>query len=518
MSKLKHICAAVCLAALVVPARAENLRVAYDTEWSALDPHYHTFPYNISISHNFFDALVTTDAALRPSPALAESWQALDANTWEFRLREGVRFSDGAALGPDDVIASIRRIPLVPNSPGPLTPYVRTVSTIEAKDAHTLILRTSEPTPFLPALLANVFIIPARLAGATTAQFNSGEAVIGSGPYRFVSYARGDRLTVARNDTYWGRRPDWDRVEIRIMTNAPSREAALLAHDVDFIINPSPSSAATLAANPGVVLYKVASTRITYLQMNQEATVLPDLKGTGGRNPFADARVRRAISLAIPRPAITTRVLEELAMPAGQIIAPGQFGFDPSIAVEGPDPEAARRLLAEAGWGSGFEVSLATPSDRNLNGTQVAQAIAAALTRIGIRTSVNAAPLEVYISSWRKGTYSMYMHGAGPVPVAALLLPQMVGTKDPKTAFGVSNESGFSNPALDEVMRTAFREIDAGKREALLQQAARGIRDETAIVPLHHEFVLWASRRGLAFQPRPDSLTYLDDITPTAAR
>jgi peptide/nickel transport system substrate-binding protein len=143
----------------------------------------------------------------------------------------------------------------------------------------------------------------------------------------------------------------------------------------------------------------------------------------------------------------------------------------------------------------------------------VAQAIAAALTRIGIRTTVDAAPLSVYITNWRKGVYSLYMHGAGPQPVAALLVPQLAGTKDAKTAFGVSNESLYSNPALDEVMRAAFREIDDGKREALLQQAARTIRDETAIVPLHHEFVVWASRRGLAFVPRSDSLTFIEDIT-----
>ena len=516
MIGLKGFCVAVGLAVPGLPAHAATLQVAFDTEWSSLDPHYHAFPYNLSMAHNLFDALTTTDAELRPGPALAESWKAVDANTWEFRLREGVKFADGSPLTPADIIASFKRVPTVPNSPGPITPYVRPIASLEARDGRTLVVHTSEPTPFLPELLSNVYIIPARLAGATTAQFNTGEAAIGSGPYRFVSYARGDRLTLARNEAYWGKRPDWDRAEIRVMTNAASREAALLAHDVDFIINPSPASAATLAGNKAVALYKVASTRITYLQMNQGATVLPDLKGTGGRNPFADARVRRAVSLAIPRQAIAERVLEGLALPAGQMVAPGQFGFDPSIIVDRPDPEAARRLLAEAGWSGGFEVALSTPSDRNLNGTQVAQAIAGALTRIGIRTSVNAAPLEVYIANWRKGIYSLYMHGAGPQPVAALLVPQMAGTKDMKTAFGVSNESGFSDPALDEVMRAAFREIDNAKREALLQQAARGIRDATAIVPLHHEFVLWATRPGLAFQPRPDSLTYLENITPVA--
>jgi peptide/nickel transport system substrate-binding protein len=160
-------------------------------------------------------------------------------------------------------------------------------------------------------------------------------------------------------------------------------------------------------------------------------------------------------------------------------------------------------------------VALSTPGDRNLNGTQVAQAIAGALSRIGIRTTVNAVPLEVYLSGWRKNTFSMILHGAGPQPVAALLVPQMVGTKDPKTALGVSNESGYGNAALDAIMRGAFAEIDDGKRAEGLRAAARIVRGETAIVPLHHEFVMWASRPGLGFAPRMDSLTFVQDVTVT---
>ncbi len=505
-------------AALLLPAatpRAETLRAAFDTEWTALDPHYHAFPYNLSIAMTVFEALTNTNAALAPTPSLALSWQATDPQTWTLRLRPDAKFSDGTPLTAADAIASLQRVPKVPNSPGPLTPYVRPIVAMEAPDPQTLVLHTSEPTPFLPALLANVAIIPARLAAATTGQFNTGEAMIGSGPYRFLRYARGDRLELARNDSFAGRRPDWDRVEIHVVTNAAAREAGLLAHDLDFIINPSPSSAATLAQNKAVVLHKVASTRITYLQFHQGPAVLADMKGTNGRNPFADARVRRAVSLAIPREAITSRVLEGLAIPAGQMIAPGQFGFDPSIAVAPADADAAKRLLAEAGWAEGFEVALSTPADRNLNGTQVAQAIAGALTRIGIRTTLNAVPLEVYLSGWRKGNFSLIMHGAGPQPVAALLVPQLAGTKDPKTAFGVSNESFYSNPALDTLMRAAFAEIDDAKREDGLRRAARIIRDETAIVPLHHEFVLWASRPGIGFTPRMDSLTFMQDVTIT---
>jgi peptide/nickel transport system substrate-binding protein len=187
--------------------------------------------------------------------------------------------------------------------------------------------------------------------------------------------------------------------------------------------------------------------------------------------------------------------------------------FD-ALTVEPQDLDAARRLLIEAGYANGFEFRISTPADRNMNGRRVTETIAAQLTRIGIRTNVNAVPLNVWLAEWRRGQYSAIMHGAGPVPVPWTLLPQMVATKDTAAGLGASNESFYSNAEFDRLVKAALGEIDQGKREALLHQAARIVRHETAVIALHHEAALWASRAGLNFTARSDTLTYVTDIAP----
>ena len=506
------------LAALpgALPAWAQfpPLRVAFDAEWTSLDPHFHSFPYNLSVAHHLFDALVEHDADQQVIPRLATRWEAVEPNRWRFHLRGDAVFADGSPVTAADVIASIERIRLIKNSPGPLTGTIRPITAVTAPDARTVEFTTSEPTPALPALLTAVYIVPARLRDAPTEAFNSGEAQLGSGPFRFAAYRRGDRLELTRNTRHWDAPAAWERVELRIIPNTAGREAALLAGDVDFIVNPSTTGLERLSRDPAIAVHRATSTRITYLQVHQGPQPLADMTGTGGRNPFADPRVRRAASLAIPREALVTRGLDGLAVSASQIVPPGQSGYDATLAVEAADPEAARRLMAEAGWAGGFDVRLSTPSDRNLNGRRIAEAIGASLTRIGIRVAVNAVPLSVWAAEWRRGLYSMVMHGAGPVPVTWTLVPQMVGTKDMAGGFGPSNESGYSNPALDAVMRRALGEIDSGRREALLHEAARTVRAEAAIVPLYHEAALWASRAGLGFAARADTLTYADAIRP----
>jgi peptide/nickel transport system substrate-binding protein len=512
MKKLLASVAALALCA--APVHAQTARVAFDAEWTSLDPHFHSFPYNLSVAYHLFDSLTGHDADQKPVPRLAESWEATDTDRWVFRLRGDARFLDGTPVTAADVAASIARIRAVRGSPGSLIPIVRTISAIETPDPRTVVIRTSEPTPALPSLLTSVFVAPARLSEAPAEDFNSGAAQQGSGPFRFVAYRRGDRLELARNPNHWAGAVPWERAELRIVTNAAAREAGLLAGDLDLIVNPPTVGIERLARDPRFAVHRAISTRITYLQVHQGERPLADMTGTDGRNPFADARVRRAVSLAIPREAIVARVLDGLAVPASQIIPPGQSGFDETLRVEPVDIEAARRLMAEAGWANGFGVRFSTPSDRNLNGRRVAEAIAASLTRIGIRTEVNAVPLSVYVAEWRRGVYSMVMHGAGPVPVTWTLVPQLAGTKDIPGGFGPSNESFYSNAALDRLMRAALGEIDTPRREAMLQEAARTIRAETAIVPLHHEAALWASRAGLSFAARADTLTYVTDLRP----
>jgi peptide/nickel transport system substrate-binding protein len=500
--------------AMTSPAVTQTVTMGFDSEWSAVDPHFHTFPQNLSIAHNVFDALVEADPKSELKPKLALSWQALDDRTWEFKLRPGVKFHDGSDFSAQDVAASIARVRKVPNSPGPLTPQVRAIASWEIKDPLTIVFKLSQPEPILPTLLTDIYIIPAKLAEATTEEFNSGKAMIGTGAYKFVRWARGDRVSLERNDTYWGGKPAWAKVDIRVLTNTASREAALLSGEVDFIQNPSTTSLKRLQDNPKLVVHKAPSTRITYLQVHQGPEPKPDTKAPGGKNPFTDSRVRKAMSLAIPREILAERVMDGLSLPASQLVPPGQPGHNPGLVVDPYDLVQAKRLLAEAGYPQGFETTFSTPNDRNINGVKIAETIAASFARIGIKTNVNAIPLNVYISEWRKQSYGFVMHGAGPPPATILLLPQLAGTKG-KAELGRSNESFYSNEKLDELLMKVGSEIDARKADAYVRAATVIIHNETAILPLHHEIVVWASRKGLEFQARADARTWATALKPS---
>lgn len=490
----------------------DELRIAAATEWLALDPHFHVFPANLSIAHHMFDALTVTDRAGRARPRLAASWTPIGTEGWRFELDPRARFADGAPVTSADVAASIARIPKVPNTTGPLTPMVRPIAAVETPDARTVILRTAAAAPLLPIYLSAVYVIPARLADETTERFNTGEALVGSGPFRFAGWARGDRLTLERRDDHWAGPSEWRRVVYRVMTNPASREAALLARDVDFIQTPSTASMARLRREQGLAVFQAPSTRLTYVQFHQGAEALADTTAAGGRNPFADSRVRRAFSMCIPRQAIAERVMEGLSEPAGQIVAPGQFGFRRDLGIEAFDTARAQALLAEAGYPNGFETTLSTPNDRNVNGVQIAQAIAQSALRANIKVNVNAVPLNVWLPQWRAGRYSILLHGFGP-PVESLQpVAALAHTKNMNAGLGVSNEAGYSNPTLDRIIAAALSEIDDAKRESLMLEAAGIVRETTAVVPLHHETIVYAGRSTLAHDARGDERLYAVEI------
>jgi peptide/nickel transport system substrate-binding protein len=228
--------AAATLCFATAPALAQRtLTIGASSAPTGMDPHFHSSNMNNAQLRQIFDLLIDLDSAGRFQPRLAESWRAIDDRTWEFRLREGVRFHDGTPFTAEDVAFSYARVPTVPNSPGPFTPAVRLISRVEVVDPRTIRFHTREPHPFLEHDVAAVFILSRTVhATATLADFNAGRAMIGTGGYRFVSYAIGERLEIARNPDTWGPPQPWERVVTRVIPNAGARSASLLSGDVDW--------------------------------------------------------------------------------------------------------------------------------------------------------------------------------------------------------------------------------------------------------------------------------------------
>ncbi|CAB3825894.1 Glutathione-binding protein GsiB [Achromobacter anxifer] len=494
-------------------AMARDLVIALKTEPSSMDPQYHALTPNTQISQTIFDTLVATDAQLKPQPSLAESW-TVDGKVWTFKLRPNVKFSDGSPFTADDVVFTYARVPKVPNSPSPFTLYLSSVEKTEAVDPQTVRITTKDVAPNLLVNLAQLPIMSKKAAsgpaaeGKTTTELNSGDGLVGTGPYKFVSWKRGAEFVLARNDNYWGKKPEWDRVVYRPISNAAARVAALLAGDVDMIEDPPTDDLPKLKGDKKLYVEETPSVRVVYVALDQFAEPSPGIQGTE-KNPMKDKRVREALSLAINRDALVERVMGGVALPAGNLLPYPMFGSSKEHAkAPKADVEKAKALLKEAGYPNGFSITLGSPSGRYVNDSKVAQAIASMWTRIGVKTSVDAMAPPVFFKNRDSYAFSAYLAGwsvtSGEMSNA---LTSLLVTRNPEAGLGTTNRSRYSNPKMDELVKEASSTMDDAKRAELLSKASNIAMDDYAMLPVHFELSVWAMKNDIRYQGRPDQVT-----------
>jgi peptide/nickel transport system substrate-binding protein len=493
-----------CLAVAPV-AKAENvLRVGTGGAFTSLDPHYHNLVPNNTLADYIFGAIISLDGQFKPVPNFAESWRVVDDHTWEFKLRPGLKFSDGTPLTPDDIIFSYARIPTILNSPSSFNQAVNPIERIEVVDPLTLRMHTKEPQPLLPYYLASARIVSKHAAeGATTADFNSGKAAIGAGPYKVEQIVLGDRVVLVRNENYWGPRPYWDRVIYRLIANDAARTAAMLSGDVDIIDQVSTRDVATLRSNPNLVIRSPAGIRLIYLYMDTEREPTPQATDANGqrlaRNPLRDVRVRRALSLAINREGIRTQIMDGFAVPSGQIMPEGAVGYTPDLRPDPYDPARARALLAEAGYPQGFGLTLNGPNDRYVNDRPIEEAVAQMWTRIGVKTTVASVPSSVFFAGRVRDEYTVELAGwASDTGEASSNLLNFFASSNPEKGRGtVLRRSHFGRPEIDAVIEKSLATFDPEERERLYIEATKMAMAEQAIIPLHFQVNIFAMRKGI---------------------
>jgi peptide/nickel transport system substrate-binding protein len=509
---------ALLLPATALPAQAEPLSMAVSAPPASIDPHYYTLTPSIMLSHHMFEALVKRDPNSRVEPSLAESWKLVDETTWEFKLRAGVKFHDGSDFTAEDVVFSLKRVPTV-QSPSSFSVYTRAITGVEVVDPLTIRFKTASAYPLLPNDLAQIFIVPHVIGGdVPSSDFNSGKAAIGTGPYRFESYEPNSRVVMTRNDSYWGTKPAWDRVNYRIITNSGARVAALLAGDVALIDNVPTADVAQMRNNDRITLSEGTSLRLIFLGLDTlRDTNTPDVRGPNGealtKNPLQDRRVREALSIGINRPAIAQRVMENVAVPAGQFMPEGSFGYNPAIPVPRFDVDGAKKLLAEAGYPNGLTITLRGPNDRYINDARILQVIAQMWERIGVKTQVDATPLATLIGRLNRFEASAYLLGwSNSTGEPSTSLRAVMGSRDQATGLGLSNYGRYSNPRVDSIAAEAMRTLSDAPREKLMQEAMKVAMEDVAIIPLHTQKSVWATRRGLIYTPRVDEETLATEI------
>tara|TARA_E500000331_G_scaffold357654_1_gene420218 strand:+ start:1655 stop:3244 length:1590 start_codon:yes stop_codon:yes gene_type:complete len=505
--------------------KAQTLRIGLGTEPTSIDPHYHNLGPNNQIAQHFFSRLIEQDEKQRLMPGLAKSWKAINDTTWEFKLRKGVKFHDGSSFNADDILFSMERGANQPNAKSSFKLYTHGGSKNFIKvDDYTIRVTTPRPYPLMPTDLSNVHIVSKKVGDKLEGDFNNGSVAHGTGPYKLVKWIKGEVLEMVRNDNYYGQKPYWQRVIIKPIKSAPSRLAALLAGDVDFIDQVPTIDIAKLKKNPKIQLSQGVSNRIIYLHMDQYRDTGQYIKGHDGsniKNPFKDVRVRRAISKAINRDLIVARVMEGVAIKAGQLLPEGFFGRSSKLEPEAYDPEGAKKLLTQAGYPNGFVTTLHGPNNRYINDAKIVEAIAQMLTRIGIKTTPDTMPKSVYFKraknrgpkkppefnfvlvGWGSGT------GEPSSPLRSLL-----GTYSKEKGWGSSNRGLHSNTEMDKILGDALATVNDKKRSALLARATEiGIGEDQGIIPLHYQVNTWAAKKGLSFKARTDERTVAFDIT-----
>jgi peptide/nickel transport system substrate-binding protein len=511
--------AAAGIALFAGAAQSQTLRMGVGAQITSTDPHFHNISPNNAFASMVFDNLIETDDRARVRPGLAESWRPVGEDVWEFRLRRGVRFHNGSDFTAEDVAFTLERIPTVVNSPGSFRTYTQAIKGVEIVDDHTIRFRTNGPAPVLPNDIAMVPMLDRQThQGATTEDFNSGRVAIGTGPYRMTMHRPGDRIELQRNESYWGGRPQWASIDYRMITNDAARTAAILAGDVDFIDQVPTTDVERLRRTPRITLSEIDSMRFIYFAMDHMRTgSSPFITDNDGRpldrNPLKDVRVRRALSLAIDRAAIVSRVMEGAAAATVQVMPEGAFGYTPDLTVPAVDIEGAKRLLAEAGYPNGFRITLHGPNDRYPNDGRIAQAVGQMWTRIGVRTQVEVAPFASFVARASRQEFSAFLVSWGTStgePLASLR--SVIATYNRERGTGSVNRGRYSNPDFDAVLLRASRELDAPRREALLQEATRIAINDQGIIPSHLQKNIWAMRPGFAHTPRVDERTRAQDV------
>jgi peptide/nickel transport system substrate-binding protein len=503
---LKALCAAA-LAAMVMaaPAGAKTFRWANEGDVDSLDPFVRQEVFLLSFDSNIYEPLVRRDRNLRLEPALATHWSQPASDVWRFTLRQGVAFQDGTPFGADDVLFSYDRAIAAGSR---ISSAVATIKEARKLDDHTIEFVTNGPDPLLPEEIA-IWDMMSKVwceknDAARAADIAKGDEnyatnhANGTGPFMLGERRPGVQTVLTKNPAWWDRpEHNLDRVVFRPIADPDARAAALLAGDIDMIYGVPSQAIESIAKAPHLRLIQGPELRTIYLglALGRGQLLMSSVKG---KNPFQDIRVRRAFYQAIDEDAIKSKVMRGFAVPTALMVAPGVNGFDPTLnkRLLPYDPEAAKKLLTQAGYPDGFEVGMDCPSDRYVNDEGICDAIVAMLAKIGVKVDALIQTRAKYFAKVL-GNYNtdIFLLGWAPTGTedAQDMLTNVLATRG-GNGRGDFNAGGYSNPALDTLIDKIQIETDKDRRHAMLREALKLIKEDIPTIPLHQQVLVWAAR------------------------
>ncbi|SEE83652.1 peptide/nickel transport system substrate-binding protein [Rhizobiales bacterium GAS191] len=492
------------LAAAGAKTEAKTLKWGSPREIVSLDPDSYGDTFTLAVLNHVYEGLVRYTGDLKIEPALATSWETVSPTLWRFKLRQGVKFHNGAPFTADDVIASLDR---VTDEASPLKGNLPAYKSARKIDDYTVEIEVNGPYPLLLNDLTNIYVFSKKwlVDNNSLKPTDAGKGVEGyatnnengTGPFT-VESRRADAKTVLVQNKDWWDKPvhNIDRVEFTPITSAATRVAALISGEVDFTNAAPLQDLQRLAAAPEVKVLQTNELRTVWFAFNMRDKLVES--DVTGKNPFKDQRVREALYRAIDIDAVQKRAMRGLSRNTGSIVAPAIPGYVPELDKRLPfDLEAAKKQLAEAGYPNGFSFLMNCNTDSLVNEEEFCQAVASMWARAGLKPNLDMAPRSQQTPKRVKGEFDLISFGWANEPMidAYSVLIQVLHSKS--GTGGVFNWGSWGDPRIDELTDKAGIELDTAKRIPLMTKALQIVKDETLAIPLHQQPMAWAMRSSV---------------------
>ena len=507
---------AATLGLAALSADAVTLRWAGRGDMQTTDPHSQNEGLTNNINSLIYEFLVNRDKQLGLGPALAESWTQVNPTTWRFKLRPGVKFHDGTPFTADDVVFSYERAKADSSQ---LRAYANAAGTPKKIDDLTVEFVTNGPNPIMLEHLATINIMSKAWCEKNKCQkpqnFAAKEDMItareanGTGPYSLVSRQPDVKTVLKRNPNWWGIKAgqfegNIDDVVYTPIVSDATRVAALISGEVDLINDPPPQDVPRLSQTPNIKVIEGVENRIVFIGMDQARDELL-YSNVKGKNPFKDVRVRQALYHAVDIDAINKNTMRGLSKPTGAIL-PSPKTSTPDIERRLPyDREKAKKLLADAGYPNGFEVTLDCPNNRYVNDERICQALAAMWSQVGVATKVNAMPRALYFPKLEKTDTSLYMLGWGGASTDGIFTLQPVLSSYNGKGDGDFNYGRYTNAKVNDLTAKVKVDMNQEQRLGMIRDALLAQNAEVNLIPLHRQVIPWASSSKVTVIHRADN-------------
>ena len=500
---------------------AKTLKWATRGDVQTLDPYSQNELLTNNIANLIHGFLVERQRDSTIGPSLATSWTVVNETTWRFTLRKGVRFHDGAPFTADDVVFSVERARTPPSQ---LAQYARALGAVTKIDDYTVEFKQDRPNPLLLQHLNTIYIMNKAWCIAHHAEkpldFKAKEETFasrnanGTGPYMLKSREIGVKTVLVRNPNWWG--PNEGNVTELVYTPIGSdatRMAALLSGEIDLVTDPAPQDIARLQGSSDFKVLSGLENRVVFFGFDQFRDALEGSNVTD-RNPFKDRRVREAFYKAIDVDALQTKIMRGQSVATACMTTAPEGCFDASLEKHPPvDVAGAKKLMAEAGYPNGFELTLDCPNDRYINDRDLCIAAVGMLARIGVTLKVNAIPKALYFPKIEKNETSLYLLGwGGSITDAQIIMDPILHSKDAVTQKGAYNYGRFSDPELDRLIDASAIEMDVAKRKKLITDAIALQTREYRHIVLHRQKISWIAKKNVTPVLLPSNIVRVEWI------